>query len=69
MLTTGLTALALMRFGIGRGGGLMWLFALVVVGALVWALTRPNGKDPAKKLEAIAGVHLRRARQKDETVR
>jgi hypothetical protein len=48
MLTAGLNALALMRFGVGRGDGLMWLFALVVVGALVWALTRPSGKDPEK---------------------
>ncbi len=48
MLTAGLNALALMRFGVGRGSGLMWLFALVVVGALVWALTRPSEKDPAK---------------------
>lgn len=49
MLTTGLSALALMRFGIGRDGdGLMWLFALLVVGVLVWALTRPSGNNPAK---------------------
>ncbi len=48
MLVTGWIALALMRIGIGRGDGLMWLLALVVIGALVWALTRPGGNDPAK---------------------
>ncbi|MGD0522075.1 MAG: hypothetical protein ABSA48_12530 [Terracidiphilus sp.] len=49
MLTTGLNALALGYFrGFHGGGGLMWLFALLVVGALVWALVRPSGNDPAK---------------------
>ncbi len=48
MLTAGLNALALMRFGIVRGGGLMWLFGLVVVGALAWALVELSGNDPAK---------------------
>ena len=48
MLTTGLNELALMRFGMVRASGLMWLIALVVVVALVWALTRPSGNDEAK---------------------
>ncbi len=53
MLTTGLNALALARFGGFRffhGGedGLLWLFGLVVVGVLVWALTRPERRESAK---------------------
>jgi len=42
-------ALALMRFGGGRGGGfLLTLFGLVVVGVLVWALTRPDEGHAAR---------------------
>jgi hypothetical protein len=38
-----MNALALMRFGGGHGGGFVWtMLGLVVVGALVWALTRPD---------------------------
>jgi hypothetical protein len=51
MLTTGLNALALGFFRGFHGGGdsLVWLFGLVIVGAVVWALVRPSGNnDPAK---------------------
>ncbi|MGA3263096.1 MAG: hypothetical protein ABSC47_03515 [Terracidiphilus sp.] len=54
MLTTGLNAMALARFGGfrffhggGGGDGLLWLFGLVVVGVLVWALTRPERCESA----------------------
>lgn len=43
------SALALMRFGFVRDSGfLVTLFGLGVVGALVWALTRPDNKESAK---------------------
>jgi hypothetical protein len=43
------SALALMRFGVVRGGGfVVMLFGLGIVGALVWALTRPDDKESAK---------------------
>jgi hypothetical protein len=43
------SALALMRFGIVRGGGfIVMLFGLGILGALVWALTRPDNKESAK---------------------
>jgi hypothetical protein len=51
MLTTGLNALALGYFrGFhGGGDGLVWLLGLVIVGAVVWALVKPNEtNDPAK---------------------
>jgi hypothetical protein len=51
MLTTGLNALGLVFFrGFhGGGDGLVWLFGLVIVGAVVWALVKPSEKnDPAK---------------------
>ena len=49
MLTTGLNALGLMRFGFGRGGGFFELLLLMaVVGLIAWALTRPSGRDAAK---------------------
>jgi len=43
-----LLGLALIRFG-GRGpGGLIWMFfGLAIVGAVVWALTRPAGNRSA----------------------
>ena len=44
-----LFGMALIRFG-GRGpGGFIWmLFGLAIVGALVWALTRPAGDQVSK---------------------
>jgi hypothetical protein len=49
MLTSSICALALARFGVGRGEGLFWLlFELAVVGVLVWALTRPSRGQSAK---------------------
>jgi hypothetical protein len=47
MLTTALTALALFRFGLGRGGGsLFMLVLLAIVGVVVWQLLR-SSKDAA----------------------
>jgi hypothetical protein len=49
MLNAGLNALALMRFGFGRGGGFLELIVLLaVVGTVAWALTRSGGTDTAK---------------------
>jgi hypothetical protein len=49
MLTTSANALALMRFDGGHGGGfILTLLGLVVIGALVWALTRPDRQESAK---------------------
>jgi hypothetical protein len=49
MMATAESALVLMRIGFVRGGGfLVLLFGLGVVGALVWALTRPENKESAK---------------------
>ncbi len=49
MLTTGLFATALMRFGFARGVGLFpMLILLAVVGGIVWALTRPAPNDQSK---------------------
>lgn len=43
------SALAFMRFGIVRGGGfVVMLLGLGIVGALVWALTRPDNKESVK---------------------
>ncbi len=43
-----LLGVALIRFG-GRGGGFLFmLFGLVIVGVLVWALTRSAGSESAK---------------------
>jgi hypothetical protein len=41
-----LIGIAAIRFG-GRGGGgfVFMLFGLVVLGVVVWALTRPDGND------------------------
>jgi hypothetical protein len=46
MLT--LMGMSLIRFG-GRGGGgfAFLLFGLLVIGIVVWALTRPSGNNPA----------------------
>jgi len=53
MLNPGLNALALMRFGFGRGGGFFELiFLLAVVGVVAWALTRPGRTNTAKTLNA-----------------
>jgi hypothetical protein len=48
MLTMGWNALglAIFRGFHGGGDGLAWLLGMVVVGAVVWALVRPN-KDAA----------------------
>ena len=49
MLTTGFAALALFRFGVGRGLGFFpMLVLLVVVGAVVWALTRSGSAEQPK---------------------
>lgn len=49
MLTTGFNALALIRFGGGRGFGLLPLLVLlVVVGGIVWALTRSSPTQQPK---------------------
>jgi hypothetical protein len=49
MMATAASALALMRFGVVRGAGfLVMLFGLGVVGALVWALTRPDNNESVK---------------------
>ena len=49
MVSTGLNALALMRFG-GRGTGFFSLLVLLAVaGVLVWALNRPERNDSAKQ--------------------
>jgi len=49
MATTGLEALGLIRFDLGRGGGLLsMLIELAVVVVLVWALTRPSRSGTAK---------------------
>jgi hypothetical protein len=44
-----LLGMALIRFG-GRGGGgfVVMLFGLLIVGVLVWALTRPGSGESAK---------------------
>jgi uncharacterized membrane protein len=53
MLNPGLIALALMRFGFGRGGGLFELIVLLAVAGIVaWALTRPAGDDKAGRSAA-----------------
>ncbi|MGA2674090.1 MAG: hypothetical protein ABSE99_12785 [Terracidiphilus sp.] len=49
MLTTGLSALALFRFGFGRGGGFFSLFLLLAIaGVVAWALVRPGPHESAK---------------------
>jgi predicted lipid-binding transport protein (Tim44 family) len=49
MLTAGLLALTLVRFGFGRGAGFFpMLILLVVVGGIVWALTRSNHPEQPK---------------------
>jgi hypothetical protein len=53
MLTTvgnllGLLGFAAIRFGMRGGGFFLTLFGLVIIGALVWALTKPQGSDAAK---------------------
>jgi hypothetical protein len=53
MLNPGLNALALMRFGIGRGGGVFELIILLAAaGVVAWALTRPGGAGEAKTVNA-----------------
>jgi hypothetical protein len=34
--------------GGGAGDGIVWILGLVIVGALVWALTRPERRESAK---------------------
>jgi hypothetical protein len=49
MLSTALNALALLRFGMGRGlGFFQMLVLLAVVGGIVWALTRPREPERPK---------------------
>lgn len=49
MLNPGLNALALIRLGFGRGGGIFELIILLAaVGIVAWALTRPGGVSTAK---------------------
>ena len=54
MLTAGMNALAMMRFGgfrIGHGGGGalgLLVIGVAVSGILVWALSRPERNQPAK---------------------
>jgi hypothetical protein len=55
MLTTGLNALALARFGGfrlvhgGGGGGFAWLLiGLAAIGAAIWAVSRSAEREPAK---------------------
>jgi hypothetical protein len=49
MLTTGLSAFALVRFGLGHSGGFFsMLILLVVAGAIAWELMRPSPTDSSK---------------------
>jgi hypothetical protein len=49
MLTAGLSAFALVRFGLGRSGGIFsMLILVVVVGAIAWELMRPSRTDSSK---------------------
>jgi hypothetical protein len=54
MLTTGLNALALVRFGgfrLAHGGrdGFAWLLmGLAAIGVAIWAVTRADRNEPAK---------------------
>jgi hypothetical protein len=49
MLAPTLMAMALIRFGFGRGGGMLFsLLILIVVGMIVWALAWPKPKDQGK---------------------
>jgi hypothetical protein len=55
MLTTGLNALALARFGGfrmmhgGGGDGFAWLLiGLVAIGAAIWVVSRAKPNEPAK---------------------
>jgi len=49
MLTTELIALALMRFGFARSGGIFEFIALMILaGILIWALTSPPKSDAAR---------------------
>ena len=49
MLNPGLNALALIRFGFGRGGGFFELIVLLaVVGTIAWALARSSSTNAAK---------------------
>ncbi|MGA2538291.1 MAG: hypothetical protein ABSF53_19935 [Terracidiphilus sp.] len=44
-----LMGMALIRFGARGGGGYAFLFfGLLIVGLVVWALTRPGGNESAK---------------------
>jgi hypothetical protein len=53
VLNSGLNELALMRFGSGRGGGILELIILLaVVGAIAWALTNSGGNNGAKSVSA-----------------
>ncbi len=45
-----MNALALIRFGLGRGLGLFQMLVLLaVVGGIVWALTRPHEPERPKE--------------------
>jgi hypothetical protein len=50
MMAAMVNALALIRFGVARGGSfVVMLFGLGIVGALAWALARPDKSEPAKR--------------------
>jgi hypothetical protein len=49
MVTTVAFAMALVRFGVGRGGGfLLTILGLAIVGVVAWELMRPDSKDQTK---------------------
>lgn len=49
MLASATNAMALMRFGFGRGGGLVGFFILLgLIGLIVWALSRPSRPESTK---------------------
>jgi hypothetical protein len=50
MLATLTNELALMRFGVGRGGGAFgFILLLAIVAVVVWALARPARQEATKQ--------------------